>query len=157
MSMNSDPLAGLRDIHLPPDIGWWPPALGWWFVLLLGILLVIFTVRKFWKFLMSRRYRKEALAELKMIQNGGADAGSIRILQDLAVLMRRVALHRSGRREVSDLSGDEWLKFLDRMGNTDDFTIGAGKVFGEEMYKATAEIDSEKVFSVVEKWIRKHK
>ncbi|HAD08873.1 MAG TPA: hypothetical protein DCF62_05290 [Porticoccaceae bacterium] len=35
--MNSDPLAQLRDIHLPEAIGWWPPAPGWWLLTLLLI------------------------------------------------------------------------------------------------------------------------
>ena len=29
----TDPLAELRDIHLPPEIGWWPPAYGWWILI----------------------------------------------------------------------------------------------------------------------------
>ncbi|MDP7406676.1 MAG: DUF4381 domain-containing protein, partial [SAR324 cluster bacterium] len=30
--MNQDPLAALRDVHLPPAVSWWPPAPGWWII-----------------------------------------------------------------------------------------------------------------------------
>jgi len=37
--MNPDPLAPLRPLHLPDQIGWWPPAPGWW--LLAGVAAVV--------------------------------------------------------------------------------------------------------------------
>jgi len=38
VSQDTDPLAGLHDIHMPEAIGWWPPAPGWW--LLLGLVFI---------------------------------------------------------------------------------------------------------------------
>lgn len=39
--MNPDPLAQLRDIHLPAPIGWWPPAPGWWILALVLLVAVV--------------------------------------------------------------------------------------------------------------------
>ena len=36
-----DPLAQLRDIHLPEPVSWWPPALGWWLVAMTVMTLLI--------------------------------------------------------------------------------------------------------------------
>jgi len=63
-----DPLANLRDIHLPDPVGWWPPAPGWWLlaILLLAILggLLWWSIRRY----RNNRYRREALAELAELQ-----------------------------------------------------------------------------------------
>ena len=40
----TDPLAELRDIHLPPEIGWWPPAYGWWILITALLTLTIFAI-----------------------------------------------------------------------------------------------------------------
>ena len=34
-----DPLSALRDIHLPPEPGFWPPAPGWWILALILVLV----------------------------------------------------------------------------------------------------------------------
>lgn len=34
-----DPLAQLRDIHLPEPIGWWPLAIGWYILIALALFL----------------------------------------------------------------------------------------------------------------------
>jgi len=56
-------LSGLKDIHLPPPVGWWPPAPGWWLLAALG-LLVLYSAWRIWR---KRRRRRalhdEALAE----------------------------------------------------------------------------------------------
>ncbi|HPY40873.1 MAG TPA: DUF4381 domain-containing protein, partial [Thiolinea sp.] len=31
----------LRDIHLPPEISWWPLAWGWWALLALVVLILV--------------------------------------------------------------------------------------------------------------------
>lgn len=38
---NTDPLAQLKDIHLPTPIGWWPLAPGWYILMGLILFLVI--------------------------------------------------------------------------------------------------------------------
>ena len=37
----ADPLAQLRDIHLPGPVESWPPAIGWWILLAIILLLVL--------------------------------------------------------------------------------------------------------------------
>ena len=41
-----DPLAALRDIHLPAEPGWFPPAPGWWLAVLDVLALAALAVRR---------------------------------------------------------------------------------------------------------------
>ena len=111
----ADPLAGLKDIHLPPTPSWWPPALGWWLValLVLGAGLALFLIR--------RRQREQerpvrlALQELTRITppENGENADTIRdFLKQLSTLLRRFCLVRFPGKRVADLYGDEWVDFL---------------------------------------------
>src|SRR5690606_35110615 len=45
----------LRDIHLPPPVGWWPPAPGWW--ILAGVLLLAIGAA----LVLRRAHRRRAL------------------------------------------------------------------------------------------------
>lgn len=58
--MNQDPLAQLRDIHLPEAIGWWPPAPGWWILALLLLVSIVFTTRYLVRRRRQRYFRRQA-------------------------------------------------------------------------------------------------
>lgn len=112
--MNPD-LSQLRDIHLPPPVSWWPPAPGWW--LLLAIMLL--AVFAFWFVHRRRRrnaWRRTALDAFRQLrrQYQSDQPAAHRIVAELSVLMRRVAISRFPREEAAKLSGEQWLAFLDR-------------------------------------------
>ena len=65
--MNPQDAPQLRDIHLPPDPGWWPPAPGWWLLALLLLLSGVFASRHAWRALRVRRWRRRVLAELDQL------------------------------------------------------------------------------------------
>ena len=62
-SSNQDPLAQLRDIHLPEAVGWWPPAPGWWILALVLILATAFAIR----YLVTRRQRQRFRRQAKQL------------------------------------------------------------------------------------------
>ena len=63
----TDPLAQLREIHLPAPVSFWPPAIGWWilaiFVLFCLIALAYFIHRQ----VIKKQYRRLARKELNRI------------------------------------------------------------------------------------------
>ena len=64
----TDPLAELRDIHLPDAITWWPLAPAWWLLIILSLGAVIYSCTMLLKRYRGRLYRRQALLRLQQIQ-----------------------------------------------------------------------------------------
>ncbi|WP_461482342.1 DUF4381 domain-containing protein [Porticoccus sp.] len=98
-----DPLAQLRDIHLPEPVGWWPPAPGWWLLALLLIATLIFTVRWLIMHQRANRYRREALLALTQLETAHARQPLERCQAILALLRRTAKTAYPGQGLESEL------------------------------------------------------
>jgi hypothetical protein len=152
--MNPDPLAQLRDIHLPEPVGWWPPAPGWWLLALLVLGLLGWGAYLLFHSFRKKRHRKAALKELALLRQ---NPDTRVVLQQIAALIRRVAIQSFGRKEVASLTGRKWLAFLDRTGGTNQFSRGCGEALGENLYRSDCEVEIEPIIQLAERWIRGHK
>ena len=74
-------------------------------------------------------------------------------LRHLSNLLRRTALTFYDKDEVASLQGSSWLEFLDKTGKTKEFSQGAGKVLGNEVFQQKVNPDMNALFPLVEKWI----
>jgi len=104
----SDPLAQLRDIHLPEAVSWWPLAPGWW---VLGALLVAglaYTGHFLWQRHHAFTYRRQALARVKQLPN---NCQHQRIIA-LFALLKRVAVSAYPKLHLSSLNQAEFITFL---------------------------------------------
>lgn len=155
-----DPLAALRDIHLPAEPGWWPPAPGWW---LLGVLLLVVLAAACvpaHRWLARQRRRRMIRTKLDALRRQAVhegDAGSA--LAELSTLLRRVALVRHPREHVAGLQGNDWLAFLDGTGGNGNFSGEAGRVLAQAPYAAphaTAPADFELVYGAVRGWLERN-
>lgn len=105
-----DPLAQLRDIHLPETGGFWPPAPGWWLAtaLVLAVVIILFV---FWRRrrrnTLWQRQANDLLAELK--QSASKDPAWF---SELNALLKRVARQAFPDRNPEALSGSAWIDFL---------------------------------------------
>ena len=153
MNNANDPLAQLKDIHLPPPVGWWPPAPGWWLVAICLLALVVWGGYLLWKFFRRGRFRREALVNLRQLCEAHQDQRIL--LEEVARLLRQVAIAKYGREEVALLSGNSWLQFLDRTGRTDQFSQGAGQALGTMLYQPTVVVDGEQLCQLAETWIKR--
>ena len=135
---NSDPLATLRDIQLPPPVSAWPPAPGWWLLaaLLLGVLIAL--AWQAYRYYRRTAANRAALRELRGLHNRYAsDADARRLAADLSQLLKRLALVKYPPPQVAPLYGEAWLTFLDRSGATLGFSKGVGRLLVVLPYQAS--------------------
>jgi len=152
----ADPLAELRDIHLPDPVGWWPPAPGWWLVAALLFLAVAGLI--IWRIVRHRRlaYKREALAQWQTIHADYLNhKDPSRLLADLSVLLKRTCITRYGREQTAGLTGEQWLAFLDQTGNSTEFSSGAGRALVSQRFVPTPQIDGPALLNVTLAWLKK--
>lgn len=152
-----DPLAGLRDWHLPDPVSWWPPAPGWWALTILA-LAVGFALVRWW----LRRRRdtapvRAALAELAELRERlGSDLDARAFVAAVSRLLRRLALVRYPREQVAALSGPDWLAFLQVSGRGLVFTDEAGRLLADGPFRdrPAGETELADLARAASAWIR---
>ena len=155
--MSNDPLQlPLRDIHLPDSVSWWPPAPGWWTVLALFIAAVGLGL-----WLRRRRIQKQrsakllSLRHLQTMRNAFAEHGDCqRLTQELSALLRRATISVYDREDTASLTGEAWLKFLDKNLGDRRFSQGPGRLLMEAPYQRRPSGDVSDLLRLCEAWIR---
>jgi len=105
MNPATDALSGLRDIHLPEAIAYWPPAPGWWFVLfcLAGAVVWADVARR----RRARSPERLALVELERLSAVfGKDRDGAALASGLSEVLRRVSLLRFDAVQVAAVYGE---------------------------------------------------
>lgn len=144
----------LRDIHLPPPVGWWPLAPGWWLV---ALLLLVTMALLAWLWLKRQPRGKPALAlallELERLQGKHA-SNSNDLLREVSVLLRRIAISQYGRQAVSGLTGVAWVKFLDDKAGRPLFGSRLAHLLTEMPYRPETQAETQALIQAVRMWIR---
>ena len=156
----TDPLAQLREIHLPAPVSFWPPAIGWWilaiFVLFCLIALAYFIHRQ----VIKKQYRRLARKELNRIYlEYQSQKNTIENTKKINRLLKQVSVVCYGKNSVARLTDSAWLAFLDERGNTQAFSQGVGKVLISAPYSqelSFSDRDANELQQCVAQWIRKH-
>mgnify|MGYP000116362494 CR=1 FL=1 len=152
----NDPLSQLADIHLPPTVSQWPPAYGWW--LLTCALLIAITLAIRWLLIHRRKkqYKVEAISILNNIQQQfQSDDNCLTALEAINSLLKQTCMTHYGRHETAGLNGDAWLSFLDRTGNTKDFSKGPGRSLTYALYAPNPIAPITELIEITKKWIAK--
>lgn len=151
-----NPLAALRDIHTAPTPHWWPPAPGWW-LLAAGLIALLL-----WGLLALVRRRRRlapwrcARDELDVLHASYRDSGDgTAFLRGVSVLLRRAALTAAPQEQVAALHGQQWLDYLDRSGDTDQFSSGSGRVLADGPYAPQAEVDADALYELTLQWLKR--
>lgn len=115
--MAHDPLASLRDLHLPPpphDVFPAPGFIALWILLLLLITgMIVFFIRRH-----AQQYlKKQALKALHQAYDTFLITGRLdEASSAINILLKRVALAYYPRAQVASLQGEAWIRFLNQTG-----------------------------------------
>ena len=145
----------LRDIHLPPEVSWWPPAPGWWLLLLAVVLLIvaIYAVRQYRQ---RRHFRRLALSQLEELERQyGEQKNAQQLLKDLSRLLRQTSLLHFPQNDCAGLVGKAWLDFLDQSLPEKSFSQGVGRLLADGPYlPKTTTIDADALLSLCRNWLQ---
>jgi len=154
--VNGDPLAQLRDIHLPPWPTVWPPAPGWWVLAVLAVCLGALLIRVAVRYYRRRQRQRRIIAALYQARDNYAAYDTPRFAAEVSMLLRRVALHRFPRQQVASLIGTDWLEFLDQTGGEGRFRQGPGQALAEGVYAPQVDLEPDALTALAQDWVRKN-
>jgi hypothetical protein len=154
-------LKGIEEIHFPEPIPWWPEAPGWYGVgvlLLLWICNILVTCLHRWR---RNRYRRVALAHLAQLEER-INSNPVDAVSPLPELLKATALKAYPREVVAQLTGENWLNFLDAQYNGPTFHDDLGRQLISIAYQPVEKwtIDAGTARSLIERvqgWLRHHR
>jgi hypothetical protein len=154
-------LQQLKDIHLPHAISMLPTSPGWLILLVLALGLICYLTYLAYQVRRRKKTVKYALTKLQILKDTSLDnSQNINIATEISILLRRTALYYFRRDDVAGLTGDNWLRFLNHSGNTNQFTDGAGRLLVDAPYRKDNVTDLTPLFALTQSWlstIAKHK
>ncbi len=157
----------LKDIHLPEPISWWPVAPGWW-LLLTGLVLlavIIFFIKKAHQ---SKQLNREINIEIREIKTQfSRTKNKYELAQSLSILLRRSSISCYSEKEVSGLTGEQWLTFLDNtssktnnFSNSEKFQSKTGNALIVAPYlpkTSNFDFDAQALLRLCENWLKTQK
>lgn len=152
-----DPLAQLRDIHLPEPISWWPPAPGWWLLVIIILALLFFTIGWLIKHRAHNCYRREAIEQLKQIQT--ASINNLQQCQELLALLRCTAKTAYPELTLESELTPTLLSRLNQCCSQKVFDPKLQQQLGQLPYQASPEISDtllQQLQQSTELWLKKH-
>lgn len=150
----TDPLADLKDIHLPEEPGVWPLAIGWWFLLAIIIGLTAFAVYVFIRNRRRNQYRKLALTLLDEIQKKYTNDNTSSTLSAIAQLIKRTA--QAAGTSPTSASSEHWCHWLNNTTSKPVFSTESLELLSQGQYKPVIENDLTHLLVQTRQWIKQH-
>ena len=159
MESDAGNLTNLHDIVLAQPVSWWPLAPGWYvlaFVIAALVLVFVWRTRRRW---LARRYRRQALLELRAIAHDSLEPATA--AASMMTLLKRTALTAYPRQQVAGLSGADWWSFLDQCTGGEKFRKQLGPATSALVYSDSPSTDAtattvQQLSMATEFWIRNH-
>ncbi|MDB3935336.1 DUF4381 domain-containing protein [Granulosicoccus sp.] len=160
----------LHDVHLPPDVQWWPPAPGWWMLALISTAVAMGLVWRYKQRLLCGDPRRIAMAKLDALHarwqhsqrptqvraasnEYHACESAHDYLRQCNIILRELAIALAGRKAVSHLTGNAWTAWLEH-GLSQPLHNDVRRLLGTACYQRTVTADIENVYLNVQRVIQ---
>ena len=146
----------LQDIHLPNSPGFWPLAPGWWILLALLLVLGIWLLLKLMRRARRRKQRQQILDEYSRLEARLLDHPDNEAIANINIFLRQLAISKYPRTDIASLTGANWLAFLDKSGDTNEFSKGAGRILVDAPYQAgeLKNLNRAEFTPLIRRWIK---
>lgn len=149
----SNPLAELKDLHLPTEVPLFPLAIGWYLIAAILVLIIIGFI--YYRICQRKRLAKilaieQLITELESNHTQLIDA---EIIAQASILLKRIAMTKFPTQKPEYLTGMVWLEFLDKTGKTTEFSTGVGKCL-INIYQLQQLDNRDEFFNALRKWLR---
>lgn len=154
--MNPDLLAQLRDIHVAPQLPWWPPAPGWWILALCVLVLLGWLGRRVLARYRAHQTRRQMLV---WIEHLNTNIDPLRnpqaYLSTLNRIFKLIALRAFPDQHCAALAGQDWVDFLhSNMKNLP--SMESLDVLASGPYEPAPQFNPETMNELTRNWIRQH-
>ncbi|MBS0358674.1 MAG: DUF4381 domain-containing protein [Proteobacteria bacterium] len=147
-------LSALKDIHLPAPISYWSLAPGWYFLLLIVLIAAGIGAYFGWKHWHRSRAKNQALKKLIQLENAYRESKDVHsTVQEISILLRRVALAYFPRKQVAGLFGKSWIAFLEKTTPEKYFDKKTVELFVTASYQKNSTVNIESLFTFSRHWI----
>lgn len=151
--MDNTLLQQLKDLHNPASVSWWPLAVGWYGVIFLLLLVLSLFGFLFYRYRQRKKRHDFIFQQLTSIEKKLLDHDPTAV-SDCSVLLRKIALLHFPRQEVAGLHGAAWLEFLDRTGNTQEFSQGCGRLLITVAYQQQWDDTATQLLPLIKRWMQ---
>jgi len=109
----NNPLASLKDIHLPEAVSNFPSAIGWWLLVMIGLSALLGLI-KYGSYLINKNaYRRVAIKQLHQLQaDYSVHNNDLKLLSAINLLLKSVAIRQFPEQQCEKLHGQNWQQFL---------------------------------------------
>ena len=160
---NADLLEQLADIHLPPEISFWPLAPGWWVLAVLVLVALIWSTLYSLQKMKQRKICAYALNELDTIHHEYLDstrrsdeaenAARLLFVNEFNAVIRRVALWHYPNSGIASLAGPPWVDFIREKGNSSGLTEEISDLITRGRFMPYCEVDINQLYQFGQQWI----
>lgn len=148
-------LGDFIEVVAPPAVSWLPQTPGWWW---LGAVLLVILLHRSWRRLRHwyrNRYRREAAGQLQQLARTGNPQT---LAGEVNRLLKLTALAAFSREQVARLSGEEWVRFLNRSCPGKPFAPEQAEVLALGAYRQQPLDDPsrQRLIGASLHWVREH-